>query len=212
MPRAAIHRDRPRLSGHPSDAPASQPHARGWHPIDWGCELAGTAFQLFLGFCVVALLESPRSPVHAEVPSAGLRLVLIGLAFGLLAAAVALSPVGRRSGAHLNPSVTVAFALRGHTLPRDVCGYVAAQVAGATLAAGAFRAALPGWAATVGFGRTAPEAGLAAWGVVGIEAGLTAGLLLTVFLMVSSPRTAPDRPAGPSPRLRSSPACGAGAR
>lgn len=133
--------------------------------------------------------------MRADVSPAGLRLVLIGIAFGLLAAAVALSPIGRRSGAHLNPAVTVAFALRGHTKLRDVCGYAVGQVAGATIAAGAFRAALPRWASTIDSARTAPEAGLPAWGAVAIEAGLTAGLLLTVFLMVSSPRTARWTPA-----------------
>jgi aquaporin Z len=185
----------PRLKGHPDDPAEAQPQARGWHPIDWVCECAGTAFQLFCGFCLVALLESPRSAAHAHVSSAGLRLVLIGIAFGLLAAVVALSPVGRRSGAHLNPAVTIGFALRGHTRPRDVAGYAVGQIAGATLAAAAFRAALPEWAPTVGWARTAPQAGLPGWGVAGIEAGLTLGLLITVFLMVSSPRTARWTPA-----------------
>ena len=47
------------LQGDVAEVPAPQPKARGWHPIDWLCEFAGTAFQLFLGFCVVGLLEDP---------------------------------------------------------------------------------------------------------------------------------------------------------
>ncbi len=174
--------------------PAPQDKAGGWHPVDWVCEFGGTAFQLFVGFCMVALMESPRSPVSSALP-AGLRLVLIGTAFGLLAAAVALSPAGRRSGAHLNPAVTVGFFLRGHTPGRDVLGYVAGQVAGAVVAAAAFAAALPRWSASVSSARTAPAQALTGWAAAGIEAALTLGLVLTIFLMVSSPRTARWTPA-----------------
>ena len=49
---------------------------------------------------------------------------------GLFAILLALGPI---SGAHLNPAVTVALALRKQFAWRDVPGYVAVQVAGAVL-------------------------------------------------------------------------------
>jgi aquaporin Z len=154
----------------------------------------GTAFQLFLGFGVVALLESPRSPATSALPGWS-RLVLIGLVFGVLAAIVATSPVGRRSGAHLNPSVTLGFFLRKHTPARDAVGYALGQVAGALVAAVAFAAAWPAWAASVNGARTQPGPGVSTWAVTGIEAALTFGLIATVFTMVSSPATARWTPA-----------------
>jgi aquaporin Z len=177
------------LKGHPYDAPAPQPKATGWHLADWGCELLGTAFQLYVGFGVVALLEAPQGSASSELP-AWSRLVLIGLAFGVLAAGVAVSPLGRRSGAHLNPAVTFGFFLRKHTPARQLVGYALSQTAGALVAAVAFRATWHAWADGVHGARTAPEPGLPAWGVIGIEAALTCGLLTVVFAMVSSPRTA----------------------
>jgi aquaporin Z len=42
--------------------------------------------------------------------------------------------MGRVSGAHLNPAVSIAFALRGDFPWRRVPGYIVAQLAGATLA------------------------------------------------------------------------------
>jgi aquaporin Z len=182
------------LKGRLEDRPTPQPKARGLHPVDWGCELAGTAFQLFVGFGAVAIFESRHSPVADALP-AWARLVLIGIVFGVLAAVVALSPIGRRSGAHLNPVVTLGFVLRGHTPVGDALGYVAAQVAGALAAAALFVLAWGSWASSVGSARTAPASSFPAWGVVGVEAGLTAGLLLTVFVMVSSSRTARWTPA-----------------
>lgn len=181
---------RPPLAGHPDDHPAPQPKVEGWHWVEWLCEYAGTAFQLFLGFAAVALLEAPGSRLHGLVPSAAGRLLVIGAIFGLLAALVAVSPLGRRSGAHLNPAVTVGFWANGHTSRSDVAGYVLAQVLGALTAAAGFVAAWGTLARQVADARTAPQGGLSSWAAAGIEAALTFGLLTVVFTLVSSPRTA----------------------
>ena len=55
------------------------------------------------------LLESPASPLHAAIPDAFLRRLLTGAAMGLTAIALIYSPWGRRSGAHMNPAVTLSF-------------------------------------------------------------------------------------------------------
>jgi aquaporin Z len=126
------------LIGHPDEEPRPQPAVGGWHWVEWLCEYAGTLFQLFLGFGAVALFETPASPLYVRLGSPWLRLVVIGLCFGLLAAAVAVSPVGRRSGAHLNPAVTLGFWANGHTSPHDLAGYAVAQTLGALTAASGF--------------------------------------------------------------------------
>lgn len=183
------------LKGDPVKAIAPQPKTGGWHWVEWACEFGGTFFQLFLGFGAVALLESPLAPGRHTISSGGLRLVLIGVAFGLLAAAVALSPIGRRSGAHLNPAVTAGFWARGHTHRDDLIGYVAGQTLGAIAAAGCFVLVFGDWARTAGAARTEPAQGLPLWGAAIIEAALTCGLLLVVFAMVSHPRLARLTPA-----------------
>lgn len=183
------------LKGKPDAAPTPQPKASGWHPLDWACEYLGTAAQLAIGCSVVAALEAPESPGRQAISSAGLRLVLIGVAFGLLAAAVALSPIGRRGGAHLNPAVTFGFWLRRHTPTRDAVGYTVAQTLGAFTAAAVFAAMCGSWADEVNRARTIPAHGLAPVAVAGIEAALTCGLMLTVFVMLSSTRTARWTPA-----------------
>jgi aquaporin Z len=167
-----------------------QPMVGGWHVVEWACELAGTFLQLLLGFGAVALFESSLSPVRQAIGSGAARLLLIGLVFAVLAAAVAVSPLGRRSGAHLNPAVTTGFWARGHTHPHDLLGYSAAQVLGALAAAACFRAAFGAWARTSGFARTVPAPGLSWWAAAAIECAITTGLLLVIFAMVSHPRTA----------------------
>jgi aquaporin Z len=63
------------------------------------------------------------------------------LAAFMISANLILSPWGKRSGAHMNPSTTLTFYRLGRVAPWDAVFYVAAQFAGAiagTLAAAAF--------------------------------------------------------------------------
>lgn len=169
-----------------------QPAASGLHLAEWAAEFGGTAFQLFCGFSVVALLLAPLAAGTFLGPS-DLRLALVGVAFGVLAAVVAVSPPGRRSGAHLNPAVTFAFWLRRHVHPHDLAGYVLAQFLGATTAAWLFDVV---WGATADRMKDAATfAAVPVLEAVAVEAGLTAGLLFVVFVCVSHPTTARWTPA-----------------
>jgi aquaporin Z len=82
---------------------------------------------------VTTLLEAPASPVHAAIGNDDLRRVVIGIAMGLTAIALIYSPWGRRSGAHMNPAVTLTFWRLGKVSTADACGYVLAQFCGGTL-------------------------------------------------------------------------------
>ena len=61
-------------------------------------------------------------------------LALLGntLATGAMLA-VLITMFGPISGAHFNPAVTTVFAIRGEIAPRDVAGYLAAQISGGIL-------------------------------------------------------------------------------
>lgn len=165
----------------------------GFHPLEWGAELIGTAFQLALGFMAVAVLSVRSSPAYIQPLTP--RLLAIGAVFGALAAVVAVSPLGKRSGAHLNPAVTLGFFLRGHVHRHDVLGYMIAQVLGALAAAAIFTGALGGWAGDVHDAVTQPAAHISAVAAIGIEAGITGCLLFVIFNLVSSARTARWTPA-----------------
>ena len=91
----------------------------------WGL---GT-FMLSAGF-FGALLEYPGSPAHQALPDPLLRRFWMGLAMGATAVALIYSPWGRRSGAHMNPATTLAFAYLGKVQPRDATYYALAQFMG----------------------------------------------------------------------------------
>jgi aquaporin Z len=76
------------------------------------------------------LLYAPHGWLAALPVSAMLRRALTGVAMGSTAVAIIYSPWGRRSGAHLNPSVTLAFYRLGKISPADALWYMLAQCLG----------------------------------------------------------------------------------
>lgn len=104
----------------------------------WGL---GT-FMLSACLCT-ALLEYPASPVHGAIPNATLRRFLLGLGMGLTATAITYSPWGKRSGAHINPAVTIAFFRLKKIAGWDALFYVPAQFAGGLAGVLFARALLP---------------------------------------------------------------------
>jgi aquaporin Z len=110
---------------------AARPAALNW--LEYLSE--AWALGLFMlsacGFAV--LLFHPASPVVRAVPSQLGRRGLMGLAMGLTLIVNVYSPWGRRSGAQMNPAVTLTFFRLGRMPARDASGYVAAQFAGGLL-------------------------------------------------------------------------------
>lgn len=81
--------------------------------------------------CIVGvLLEYPASPVHGTLPEAVVRQTLGGIAMGLTAVGIISSPWGQRSGAHMNPALTLTFLSLAKIAPWDALFYVIAQFAG----------------------------------------------------------------------------------
>jgi aquaporin Z len=90
-------------------------------------------FMVSATVCTI-LLEHPASPLRRAIASGLERRMLMGLLMGATAVAIIYSPWGRRSGAHMNPSVTLTFLRLGKIAPADAAFYVAAQFAGGILA------------------------------------------------------------------------------
>ncbi len=81
--------------------------------------------------CIVTtVLEHSASPLRDAIRSSISRRAIIGIAMGITAVMLIYSPWGRRSGAHMNPAVTLGFLRLGNISPRDAAGYVAAHFIG----------------------------------------------------------------------------------
>ncbi|MCG8368673.1 MAG: aquaporin [Pseudanabaenales cyanobacterium] len=87
------------------------------------------AFMVSAGL-FATLLYAPTSPIPQLLPSDFLRGVLMGMAMGGTAIAIIYSPWGKRSGAHINPAVTLTFFRLGKLAAWDAFFYVLAQFVG----------------------------------------------------------------------------------
>ena len=96
-------------------------------------ELLGTFALLFSGTGAIII----DGATHGSIGHAG-----VALTFGLVVMAM-IYTFGDVSGAHLNPAVTLAFAVARRFPWRDVPGYVAAQTVGALLASGLLKVLFP---------------------------------------------------------------------
>ncbi|MDF0645192.1 MAG: aquaporin [Nitrospira sp.] len=100
------------------------------HWPEYLMEAAGLGLFMISAVLVTTLLEYPLSPFHELFPNQTIRRVVIGLAMGMTAIALIYSSWGKRSGAHLNPAVTVTFFRLGKIQGVDTACYMVAQFGG----------------------------------------------------------------------------------
>jgi aquaporin Z len=149
-------------------------------PFPWSLflsEVFGTALLVLGGLSCVILMFGEGSPIPRLLPDAGVRSAITGFLFGTTGASIALSPVGKVSGAHINPAVTFGFWLFGKISSGTLGIYVTGQLLGASLGA----LPLLAWGSmgrSVAFGATLPGTGYSIWTALG-------GEVVTTFAMVA---------------------------
>jgi aquaporin Z len=131
-------------------------------------------FSELLGTFMLVLVAGGGGLLHGEHQ---ITLAAAVVAPGLMVMAIILF-MGAVSGAHLNPAVSLAFALRGDFPWKRVPGYVVVQLAGATLAC-LFLEAVFGDVQHLG--ATLPGPGYADWQALLMEIVLTASLVSVIL-------------------------------
>ena len=140
-------------------------------------------FSEFWGTFLLVLVAAGGGMVR-ELSGGSVSLAMIVVAPGIMVMAI-IYFMGTVSGAHLNPAVTLAFALRGNFPWSRVPGYLVAQIMGG-LAAALFLRWMFG---TVGLlGATVPGSGIGEGKAMIMEVVLTAGLVNTILGTASGAR------------------------
>jgi aquaporin Z len=135
-------------------------------------------FSETLGTFMLVLAGAGGGLLHAQ---GQISLAAAVVAPGLMVMAVILF-MGAVSGAHLNPAVSLSFAMRGDFPWHRVPGYIVAQLVGATLAC-LFLLAVFGNVQHLG--ATLPGPGYENWQALLMEIALT-GVLVSVILGTAS--------------------------
>jgi aquaporin Z len=181
------------------------------HWPEYAMEASGLGAFMIAAAGFATLLQHPHSPVRQAIDHMMARRALMGVAMGATAIALIYSPVGARSGAHINPATTLTFLRLGRIHAIDAAAYMAAQfggaLAGLVLAAALlapwiaapsvnYVATLPGpWGAGVAFAAEAAIACLLMSVVLWMSrsararryTGLAVGTLVAVYITVEDP-------------------------
>ena len=110
---------------------------------NYWAELLGTYILVFVGAGAIVI---------DSVTGGGVSHLGIGLTFGLVVMAM-IYTIGDISGAHINPAVTIAFAVAKRFPKSEVFPYISFQVIGAILASATLYFLFPG---AVNMGQTLP--------------------------------------------------------
>lgn len=164
-----------------SQKPSRKRTALATFGADWPLYIyEGAELALFmLSACVFTVVLFHRGyPVPQYIPSAGLRRALMGIAMGLTAVLIIHSPMGKRSGAHFNPAITLTYLRLQKIAVWDAVFYVAFQFAGGILGVGCSALLLGKQLADPGadFAVTVP-------GTYGTAAAFAAELFMAALLM-----------------------------
>src|SRR6516225_1950478 len=133
-------------------------------------------FSELLGTFFLVLVAAGGGMMGQAFPGTITRTAAV-VAPGLMVMAIIMF-MGKISGAHLNPAVSIAFSLRGDFPWRRVPGYVVVQLLGATLAA------LVLWGVvdvSAKYGSNYPANGYSDWRALAMEAILTFGLVSVIL-------------------------------
>jgi aquaporin Z len=135
------------------------------------------------GTFILVFVAAGGGVIGALPAGSEITLLMKTLAPGLAIIAIVYF-MGTVSGAHINPAVTLSFALRRQFPWRRVPGYLIAQVLGAALAAGVLELLYGG----IANGRTVPGTDIEPIVAVATEFVLTLGLVSVVLGVVDGPR------------------------
>ena len=100
------------------------------HWPEYLMEAAELGLFMFSACAFTVLLFHPSSPVAQTIHDGMFRRLLMGTAMGSTAIAIIFSPLGQRSGAHFNPSLTWTFFRLGKIEAWDAAFYTLFQFAG----------------------------------------------------------------------------------
>lgn len=173
--------------GHVRGTPVSAPGNRRSTLRHSGMELVLT-FLLLFGVTTIARWVTGPAAFSEAVTEPRIRLLAIGVLVGILVPALMVSPLGRRSGAHMNPAISLAMWRFGILPGAAVVPYATAQLTGSLLGVLAARGVWgsPVGASAVSYGALQPAAALPPAALFLAEASCTAVIVLLVGVFLSA--------------------------
>ncbi|MFE1521086.1 MIP/aquaporin family protein [[Kitasatospora] papulosa] len=156
-------------------------------------ECTGTALLLFGGLSAVAFSLPENSPLGSLFPGEITRTLMASGLFATIATLIIYSPLGKISGGHINPAITITFTGLGKLSLSGAAAYVASQFAGAIVGTAVAKIALGRRLDDINAGSTQPEYG-GDWLALAAEILATSLMLWVIVSFVKRGRLAPYTP------------------
>lgn len=137
------------------------------------------------------LLEYPGWIVRQTIQNDFTRLIIMGIAMGTTAIAIIYSPMGKISGAQMNPAVTLTFYRLNKININDAIYYTLFQCVGGTFAVLLMRVLLGSAFADahVNYVVTTPGK-FGPWVAFAVEITIAFGMMMMILVTSNNPRTA----------------------
>ncbi|MFJ9030433.1 MIP/aquaporin family protein [Streptomyces sp. NPDC102274] len=151
------------------------------------------ALVLLFGVTTIVRWVVGPSPISSAIPPVEVQLLIVGVAVGVLLWGLIVSPVGRVSGGHINPAITLTM-WRFRVFPGvSVVPYILAQLAGSVLGVLVARSVWGGVIDNppVSDAALRPAPGWSSLALFPAEAASMAVIVLLVGWFLSVPRLAP---------------------
>ena len=141
-------------------------------------EAAELAIFMISACLFTIFLFDPSYPALRLIPNAVTRRLLMGVAMGITAIFIIHTPMGKRSGAHFNPAITLTYLRLGKITKTDAIFYLLFQFIGGVAGVAFAKAVLPGSLAdpSVRYAVTVP-------GQYGTAAAFLAEIFMAILLM-----------------------------
>jgi aquaporin Z len=159
---------------------------RRFHWPEYLIEAGALACFMISGCAFGTLLGHPSSPVTGALASPVARRATMGVAMGLTLIAIVHSPWGRRSGAQMNPVLTLTFFRLGRSAPLDAAAYVAAQFIGGAAGVMIASAVLGQALAAPGVSYVVTEPGMLGVVVAFVSEVVISAIMMTMVLRTTS--------------------------
>ena len=162
-----------------------------WKRLHWAeyiAEFIGTTLVIFVGLSTAVFNFGEDLPMEQLIPNQGIRLLITGVVFAGSGSLVAISPLGKLSGAHINPAVSLAFWVYGKMGKLDFFGYMIGQFCGGIVGGFLLVTVWGKYAASVNNGMTLPGTDYSLLFVFSAEICMTFLLVLSISIFLSSRR------------------------